>query len=144
MTANQPDQEKAPTEDERREATERDRAIAATHFQGAFAAGKERPTVWPVLLIVTIMLALGAVWYMLRPPPGGLSDAEVRDQIIKESIAAYQKSGRPCACPFSPMADGKQCGDFSAYRQPGAAAPLCYPKDISNAMVRDWRQRNAR
>jgi hypothetical protein len=68
----------------------------------------------------------------------------VRDQIIKESIAAYQETGRPCACPFNTMADGKQCGDFSAYSKPGAAAPLCYPKDVSEAAVREWRSRSAR
>ena len=73
-----------------------------------------------------------------------LSDAQVREQIIRESIAAYKASGRPCACPFNLMRNGRGCGDRSAYSKPGGASPLCYDRDVSDAMVRDWQRRYAR
>jgi hypothetical protein len=99
----------------------------------------KRPT-WPVLFAAVIFLGLGAAGYLLRPPAGGISDAEARDQIIKESIAAHQADGSPCACPYNVMDDGRECGDQSAYAHPGGGSPLCYPKDVSAAKIHDWRR----
>lgn len=71
------------------------------------------------------------------------SDAQVRQEIIKESIAAYKATGHPCACPFDLMRNGRECGGVSAYSRPGGASPLCYPKDVSDAQVHDWRRRHS-
>ena len=65
------------------------------------------------------------------------SDSEVRKAIIEESIAAY--SGR-CPCPYNTMKNGRACGGRSAYSRPGGRSPLCYPKDISDEMVRQYRR----
>jgi hypothetical protein len=145
VTVNSPDDDKQISEEARRqEAAERGRAIAASHFPETFAPEKGKHTVWPVLLAAVIFLGLGAGWYMLRPPAGGISDAEARDQMIKESIATHQASGNPCACPYNVMADGGECGGFSAYSRPGGTTPLCYPKDITEAAIREWRQQSKR
>ena len=69
-----------------------------------------------------------------------MTDAQVRDAIIRESIASYKATGHPCACPYDVARNGSQCGGRSAYSRPGGAAPLCYPRDVSDGMVADWRQ----
>ena len=71
---------------------------------------------------------------------GELPDAQVREQIIKDSIAAYKATGHPCACPDDLARNGSRCGGRSAYSRPGGATPLCYLKDVSDEMVRQWRR----
>jgi hypothetical protein len=147
MAANPPDQEKLSTEEAQRQASiERGRAIAEAHAKkiglGENASGSGAFFRYAVVLAVLAVAVAGGAYWLLKP--GGLSDAEVRQQMIEESIAAYQASGSPCACPFNLMRDGRLCGEFSAYRQPGAAAPLCYPEDVADTAVRERRQRNIR
>jgi hypothetical protein len=72
----------------------------------------------------------------------GLTDAQVRKEIIKESIAEYQASGHPCACPYNSAKNGSSCGKRSAYSRPGGAAPLCFDKDVTDSMVADWRRQH--
>ena len=69
-----------------------------------------------------------------------LTDDQVRQQIIQDSRAAYYASGHPCACPDDSARNGSRCGGRSAYSRPGGAAPLCYPSDVTNGMVQDWRK----
>ncbi|MEJ0053619.1 MAG: hypothetical protein WDN10_02740 [bacterium] len=64
------------------------------------------------------------------------TDAEVRGQMIRESIASYPGN---CPCPYSTMRNGRSCGGRSAYSRPGGYAPLCYPSDVSDDMVRGYR-----
>ena len=44
-----------------------------------------------------------------------LSDAQVKQQIIRESIASYPG---PCACPYNTDRAGRSCGRRSAYSRP--------------------------
>lgn len=69
-------------------------------------------------------------------------DAEIRQRIIAESIASYKAAGHSCACPYDSARNGSSCGRRSAYSRPGGAAPLCYPADVTESMVNDWRNRN--
>ena len=69
-----------------------------------------------------------------------LSDAQVRQAIIQDSIARYQATGHPCACRYNPARNGSRCGGRSAYSRPGGASPLCFPQDVSDGMVADWRR----
>src|SRR5437588_1822701 len=69
-----------------------------------------------------------------------LSDAQVRQAIIQDSIARYQATGHPCACPYNLARNGSHCGGRSAYSRPGGAEPFCYPQDVSDAMVAGWRR----
>ena len=85
-----------------------------------------------------VALAILSVAPALAREP--MSDAQVRQTIIQDSIARYQTTGHPCACPYNRARDGKQCGGRSAYSRPGGASPLCSDRDVSDGMVRDWRR----
>lgn len=68
-----------------------------------------------------------------------VTDTQIRQQIIKESIAEYPGS---CACPYTSDRAGRSCGRRSAYSKPGGYAPLCFEKDVTPEMVKEWRDRN--
>jgi len=65
-----------------------------------------------------------------------LSEAQIKQILIDESIAAY--SGN-CPCPYHTARNGSRCGRRSAYSRAGGAEPLCYPKDVSAEMVEEYR-----
>ena len=67
-----------------------------------------------------------------------MSDQEVRKQMIRESISSYSGS---CPCPYNITRNGSRCGGRSAYSKPGGAEPLCYERDISDEMVKAFRER---
>ncbi len=67
-----------------------------------------------------------------------LTDSAIVKILIKRSFAYY--SGN-CPCPYNRTARGRRCGRRSAYSRPGGASPLCFPRDISVAMIRDFRER---
>jgi hypothetical protein len=87
-------------------------------------------------LIAALLIPLAMAAVAAEP----LSDAEVRQSIIRESVAAYLATGHPCACPYNIARNGSQCGGRSAYSRPGGAQPFCYPKDVSNGMVAHWKR----
>jgi len=70
-----------------------------------------------------------------------MTDAQVKQVIIDESVAKYHASGRPCACPYDRMRNGAACGARSAYSKPGGASPVCFDTDITDAMIQSWRRR---
>ncbi len=65
-----------------------------------------------------------------------LSDAQIKQLLIDDSIAAYDGN---CPCPYSTASNGSRCGRRSAYSREGGEAPLCYPKDVSAEMVQQYR-----
>jgi hypothetical protein len=71
----------------------------------------------------------------------GLTAAAVAAIIVQVSREQYHAGGRPCACPDT-MRNGSACGGRSAYSRPGGAAPLCYPGDVTAAMIESYRQRH--
>jgi len=87
--------------------------------------------------VLATLLVLSAGSALAREP---LSDAQVRDTIVKESVAKYLATGHPCACPYNVARNGSSCGGRSAYSRPGGASPLCYPKDVTDGAVADWRR----
>ena len=74
-------------------------------------------------------------------PLADASDAEVRQQMVDESIASY--SGN-CPCPYNVDRAGRSCGRRSAYSRPGGASPLCYVGDITDEAVTAYRKLNTR
>jgi hypothetical protein len=66
------------------------------------------------------------------------TDAQIRQDIIAASIAAYSGS---CPCPYNVDRRGRRCGARSAYSRPGGAMPLCYERDVTQKMVDDNRKR---
>ena len=69
------------------------------------------------------------------------SDKEIKQVLIKESIASYRGS---CPCPYSVARNGSRCGKRSAYSRPGGASPLCYESDVTDEMVEAYRNREKR
>lgn len=69
------------------------------------------------------------------------TDAEIKQAIINESIASYRGN---CPCPYNTDRAGHQCGRRSAYSRPGGASPVCYPNDVTEKMVDDYRRKAGR
>jgi hypothetical protein len=78
-----------------------------------------------------------------RKVEAALTAAAIAAIIVQASRDQYHARGRPCACPDDTMRNGRACGGRSAYSQPGGAAPLCYPSDVTAAMIESYRQRQA-
>jgi hypothetical protein len=72
-----------------------------------------------------------------------LMAAGIAALMVGESRAAYYATGHPCACPDDRTRNGRSCGNMSAYVRPGGARPLCYPGDVTAAMIESYRQRQA-
>lgn len=72
-----------------------------------------------------------------------LTAAAIAAILVAASRQAYYSGGRPCACPDDRMRNGRSCGSRSAYSRPGGAAPLCYPHDVTAAMIEQYRGRTA-
>lgn len=53
-------------------------------------------------------------------------------KIIERSIRSY--SGN-CPCPYNTMRNGRRCGGNSAYSKPGGRSPICFPSDVTEAMI---------
>lgn len=87
-------------------------------------------------LVRRAMLAMLAVGVLATPVAGATND-EIRQTMIRQSLASYPGS---CPCPYSTMRNGRACGGRSAYSRPGGYAPLCYPSDISDALVSQYRR----
>jgi hypothetical protein len=85
---------------------------------------------------IALSLLVAAPALALHPP----SDDQVRQSIVQESVAAYLATGQPCPCPYSSDRAGHSCGGRSAYSRPGGVQPMCYPADVPDGMVKDWRR----
>lgn len=65
-----------------------------------------------------------------------LSDQQIRQQIIQQSIASYRGS---CPCPYSIARNGSSCGGRSAYSRAGGYQPKCFPRDVTPSEVNAFR-----
>ena len=65
------------------------------------------------------------------------ADDQVKQQIIEASIASYPGV---CACPFNRARNGSACGRRSAWSKAGGYAPVCYKKEVTQEMIKRWRQ----
>lgn len=70
-----------------------------------------------------------------------LTDAAIIAAIIVASVAAYKAKGKPCACPEDRMRNGRRCGGSSAWARDGGYKPICFPTDVTSAMIEDYRLR---
>ena len=66
-----------------------------------------------------------------------LSDAHVKKAIIQESIDSYPGN---CPCPYNSASNGSRCGGRSAYSRAGGYSPICYDSDVTELMIKDWRE----
>jgi hypothetical protein len=70
--------------------------------------------------------------------PTELPDAAIVALIIKASLGSYPGN---CPCPYNSDRAGRSCGRRSAYSRPGGRSPLCYPHDVTPAMIEAYRKR---
>lgn len=68
-------------------------------------------------------------------PPSINRDAIIQ-KIIERSIRNYSGS---CPCPYNTMRNGRRCGGNSAYSKPGGRSPICFPSDVTEAMIAAFR-----
>ena len=67
-----------------------------------------------------------------------LSASTIAQRLIAASIASYP--GR-CSCPYIRDRAGRRCGARSAYNRAGGYGPLCFPQDVTPAMIEQYRAR---
>ncbi len=84
------------------------------------------------LLLIILCLISTFVWADQSP-----SDAQIKQQIIQQSIASYPGN---CPCPYSTARNGSTCGARSAYSKPGGYDPICYPNDVTQSMIEQYRR----
>ena len=91
---------------------------------------------------LTLFLVLALPAGAAHARTSALTDDQIRQKIIQESVGAYLATGHPCACPYNQARNGSSCGGRSAYSRPGGAAPLCYPADVTDQMVMQWKSQH--
>lgn len=93
------------------------------------------PALWTRSARIALVLALAA----LAPPLQAqqLTDDQVREAIIQQSIASYPGN---CPCPYNRAANGSKCGKRSAWSKPGGYDPICFPEEVTSSMIKQWRQ----
>jgi hypothetical protein len=80
-----------------------------------------------------------ALLLSVSPAQGGTkTDAEVKQELIRQSIAHYPGN---CPCPYNLDRAGRRCGARSAYSRPGGYTPLCFESDVAQSMVEEHRQK---
>ncbi|MGE8538592.1 MAG: hypothetical protein ACN6NI_04850 [Acinetobacter sp.] len=62
----------------------------------------------------------------------------IKQKIIQQSIDRYPGN---CPCPYNTASNGSRCGKRSAYNRAGGHAPLCYPEDVTDRMVKEYKSR---
>ena len=68
-----------------------------------------------------------------------ISDDEIKTVLIQQSIQAF---GGECPCPYSKSSKGGQCGLNSAYSKIDRFATLCYPSNVTQKMIKEYRDKN--
>lgn len=81
-------------------------------------------------------LSVIALLATVVPADAAMTDAQIKQAVIQESIASYPG---PCPCPYNTARNGSSCGRRSAYSKPGGYDPICYPEQVTKAMVDAYR-----
>jgi hypothetical protein len=87
-----------------------------------------------LLLLVGLCVAFGA-----EAKQSSQSTDAIKQRMIKESIESYPGN---CPCPYNTASNGSRCGKRSAYNRAGGYTPLCYPEDVSDRMVKEYKGRS--
>lgn len=86
-------------------------------------------------LLLLICLPLAA---QEKSTQSKLSDEQVKQEIIRESIESYPGN---CPCPESRARNGSRCGKRSAWSKAGGYAPICYKNEVTKEMIEEWRKK---
>ncbi|WP_168417110.1 hypothetical protein [Acinetobacter indicus] len=84
-----------------------------------------------LILLAGLCVAFGA-----EAKQSSQSIEAIKQKIIQQSIENYPGN---CPCPYNTASNGSRCGKRSAYNRVGGYAPLCYPEDMSDRMVKEYK-----
>ena len=84
-----------------------------------------------LLFLMGLCLSFGA-----EAKQGVENTAAIKQKIIQQSIESYPGN---CPCPYNTARNGSRCGKRSAYNRAGGYAPICYAKDITAQMIREFK-----
>lgn len=87
-----------------------------------------------LILLAGLCVAFGA-----EAKQSSQSVEAIKQKIIQQSIQNYPGN---CPCPYNTARNGSRCGKRSAYNRAGGYAPLCYPEDVSDRMVKEYKGRS--
>ncbi|MEB6678546.1 MULTISPECIES: hypothetical protein [Acinetobacter] len=87
-----------------------------------------------LILLAGLCVAFGA-----EAKQSSQSVEAIKQKIIQQSIENYPGN---CPCPYNTASNGSRCGKLSAYNRAGGYAPLCYPEDVSDRMVKEYKGRS--
>ena len=83
-------------------------------------------------LVRTVLAGMVLQSILVGPAFAEKPRSEIVNLIIRQSLVSH--SGN-CPCPYNTDRAGRQCGQRSAFSRPGAAAPICYPEQVSDRMI---------
>jgi len=89
----------------------------------------------PIAALSGLML-VGAAW---AADPTGPPDELVRELIVRDSVASYPSQ---CPCPYNNDAKGTPCGARSAWSKSGGKKLVCFSHEVTEEMLRDYRERH--
>ncbi|QJB48086.1 hypothetical protein HGD77_04705 [Acinetobacter sp. NEB149] len=87
-----------------------------------------------LILLAGLCVAFGA-----EAKQSSQSVEAIKQKIIQQSIENYPGN---CPCPYNTARNGSRCGKRNAYNRAGGYAPLCYPEDVSDRMVKEYKGRS--
>lgn len=87
-----------------------------------------------LILLAGLCVAFGA-----EAKQSSQSVEAIKQKIIQQSIENYPGN---CPCPYNTASNVSRCGKRSAYNRAGGYAPLCYPEDVSDRMVKEYKGRS--
>lgn len=68
-----------------------------------------------------------------------LTDTQIQNIIIKESVSSYLQSIGNCPCPYNRDRAGRLCGKRSAWTKSGGNSPICFPNDVTKEMIQNYK-----
>ena len=87
---------------------------------------------------ILFLMGLCVLTFSVDAKQDSQSTEKIKQKIIQQSIENYPGN---CPCPYNTASNGSRCGKRSAYNRAGGYAPLCYPEDVSDRMVREYKGR---
>lgn len=79
-------------------------------------------------ILFLALVTTASAWAQPAPTP------DVMCRIIQDDIRRYVAERGPCSCPYSLLATGYPCADWSAWSKPAGQAPRCYFEDVTGEL----------
>ncbi|SRR6266498_1990331 len=86
--------------------------------------------------IVVIFFSAFFVFGLYSPQVLAETDEQIKQKLIQQSIEQYRGN---CPCPYNTDRAGRRCGGRSAYDRACGYSPLCYPNDVTQKMVDQYK-----